>query len=258
MTRKKSKPDAGGRTRWVIAFLALTLVAALAACGKPREAPPPWKVIDAPTLKAMMGSGKNITLINTMSEIECLDHRIPGSRCVACEEIEANAPAVLPADKDQVIVLYCESAGCYRSCRGATAAIQHGYRQIYVLDRGMPAWKQAGYSMESIERIPRVSIPALRASTLKEMLAEREDLFLLDVRSEKSYKEGHIVGAVNIPMYRLSRRYAEIPLNRTVILIDDRGFRTFLAGSYLDMKGYRVMRLFGGMQGWEKIQRKNG
>ena len=32
------------------------------------------------------------------------------------------------------------------------------------------------------------------------------------------------------------------------------GFRTFLAGSYLEMKGYRVMRLFGGMQGWQEMQ----
>jgi len=233
------------------------LLAALWACGKTQEAPPPWKVIDAPTLKAMMAAGKNISVINTMSEIECLDHRIPGTQCVACEEIE-RSPSVLPADKDQVIVLYCESAGCYRSCRAAGAAIQYGYRKVHVLNGGMPAWKQAGYSMESIERIPRGSIPAVRALTLQQMLVERDDILLVDVRSEKSYKEGHIEGTVNIPLYRLSRRYAEMPLDRTVVLIDDRGFRTFLAGSYLETKGYRVMRLFKGMQGWAEIQGKNG
>jgi rhodanese-related sulfurtransferase len=40
-----------------------------------------------------------------------------------------------------------------------------------------------------------------------------------------------------------------------VVLIDDRGFRTFLAGSYLEMKGYRVMRLFGGMEDWQAMQK---
>ena len=70
------------------------------------------------------------------------------------------------------------------------------------------------------------------------------------------YKEGHIEGAVNIPLYRFSSSYAEIPLDRTVVLVDDRGFRTFLAGSYLEMKGYRVMRLFGGMQGWQEMKAK--
>jgi rhodanese-related sulfurtransferase len=55
-------------------------------------------------------------------------------------------------------------------------------------------------------------------------------------------------------MHRLSSSYAEIPLDRTLVLIDDRGFRTFLAGSYLELKGYQVMRLFGGMQDWQAMQ----
>jgi len=230
----------------------LVLLVALAACGKPAEAPPPWKVVDASTLRALMASDKGLLVFNTMSEIECLDHRIPGTQCLACEEIESNI-TLLPADKDQVIVFYCESAGCYRSCRGAGAAVKAGYRQVHVLDRGMPAWKQAGYSMESIERIPRGSIQSVRASALKQMIAERKDLLLVDVRSEQSYREGHIEGAVNFPLYRLSRSYAEIPLDRTLVLIDDQGFRTFLAGSYMEMKGYRVMRLFGGMQSWQEM-----
>jgi rhodanese-related sulfurtransferase len=107
--------------------------------------------------------------------------------------------------------------------------------------------------MESIERIPRGSIQSVRASALKQMIAERKDLLLVDVRSEQSYREGHIEGAVNFPLYRLSRSYAEIPLDRTLVLIDDQGFRTFLAGSYMEMKGYRVMRLFGGMQSWQEM-----
>jgi hypothetical protein len=52
----------------------------------------------------------------------------------------------------------------------------------------------------------------------------------------------------------LSQRYDEIPLDRTVVLVDDRGFRTFLAGSYLERKGCKVMRLFAGMRGWQEMQ----
>ena len=231
---------------------ALMFTLTLAACGKPAEAPLPWKVIDAPTLRAMMASDKDLLVFNTMSEIECLDHRIPGTKCLACEEIEKNV-TLLPADKNRDLVFYCESAQCYRSCRGAGAAVKAGYTQVHVLDRGMPAWKQAGYSMETVERIPRGSIPSVRAADLSRMIAERKDLLLVDLRSESSYREGHIEGAVNFPLYRLSRNYAEIPMDRTLVLLDDRGFRTFLAGSYLEMKGYKVMRLFGGMQAWQEM-----
>jgi rhodanese-related sulfurtransferase len=232
--------------------MALMLILALAACSKPQEAPPPWKVIDAPTLRAMMASDKELTVYNTMSEIECLDHRIPGTKCLSCEEIE-NSASVLPADKNRAVVLYCESEGCYRSCRAADAAIRYGFKQVYLLAGGIPAWKQAGYPMESVERIPRQPVVSVKAPELKEMLGERKDILLVDIRSERSFKEGHIDGAVNIPLYRITRRYDEIPLDRTVVLIDDRGFRTFLAGSYLERKGLKVMRLFAGMRGWQEM-----
>jgi rhodanese-related sulfurtransferase len=238
--------------RWIMSATALILLVALAACTKPQEAPSPWKTIDAPTLSAMMVSDKGLPVYNTMSELECLDHRIPGTQCLACEDVENN-PSLLPPDKERAIVFYCESAGCYRSCRAAEAAVKAGYRQIHVLEGGIPAWKKAGYSVETIERIPRGSIQSVRAEALKQMLVERQDLLVVDVRSEKSYKKGHIEGALNVPLYRFSANYAQIPLDRTVVLVDDRGFRTFLAGSYLEMKGYRVMRLFGGMQAWQEM-----
>lgn len=241
------------------AFIRLALLAAgiiilaLAACGKPAETPTPWKVVDASTLRAMMADDRELPVYNTMSEIECLDHRIPGSQCLACEEIEKDI-SLLPPDKNRVLVFYCESAGCYRSCRAAGAAVKAGYTQVHVLDKGMPAWKQAGYAMETVERIPRGSIPSVRAPALKQMIAEQKDLLLVDLRSERSFAAGHIDGAVNVPLYRLGREYSAVPLDRTLVLIDDRGFRTFLAGSYLEMKGYRVLRLFGGMQAWQDMQ----
>jgi len=234
---------------------ALILILALVACTKPQEPPTPWKTIDAATLKAMMASGKVMGVFNTMSEIECLDHRIPGTKCLSCEEIE-NSAVGLPADRDQALIFYCESEGCYRCCRAADAAMRYGYKEVYLLSGGMPAWKQAGYSLESVERIPRMPIVSVKAPELREMLAKSKDILLVDIRSEKSFKEGHIEGAVNIPLYQITRRYDEIPLDRTVVLIDDRGFRTFLAGSYLERKGLKVMRLFAGMRGWQEMLAK--
>ena len=46
----------------------------------------------------MMASDKELPVFNTMSELECLDHRIPGTRCLACEDVENN-PSILPPDK---------------------------------------------------------------------------------------------------------------------------------------------------------------
>src|SRR5512136_1797524 len=122
---------------WLIMPAALILILALVACAKPQETAPPWKTIDAPALKSMMASGKNIGVFNTMSELECLDHRIPRTQCLACEEIE-NSASVLPANKEGSLVFYCESEGCYRSCRAADAAMRYGYKEVYLLAGGIP------------------------------------------------------------------------------------------------------------------------
>lgn len=238
-----------------IVLAASILILVLWACSKPPEPAPPWKSIDAAALQAMMKSGRAVTVINVMSEIDCRDHRIPGSQCVSCEEIEKDANR-LPADKERVLVFYCESERCYTSCRAADAALKHGYRNVYTLAGGMPAWKMAGYPVESVERIPRGLIRSVRAETLRTWMAERKDLFILDIRSEKFYEAGHIDGAVNIPEYRLHTRYAEIPLNRLIVLVDNRGFRSFLAASYLERKGFSTARLFGGMKHWQEMQAK--
>jgi len=235
----------------------LVLVLALAACAKPQEPATPWKTVDAPALRSMMAADRPVTVINTMSEIECLDHRIPGSLCIPCEDIEAGRAALPPAE-EQVIVLYCESEACYRSCRAAEAAVSRGYGNVYILKDGMPAWKEAGFPVETVERVPRAPIRSVKAPALKNMMGQRKDLLLIDIRSEGEFREGHIPGAVNIPMYRMSRRYAEIPFDRQLVLIDNRGFRTFLAGSYLERKGYKVLRLFGGMKDWNAMESKPG
>jgi len=103
------------------------------------------------------------------------------------------------------------------------------------------------------ERIPRKAIQSVKPPVLRQWMMEKRDLYLLDIRPEKVFKQGHIEGAVNIPMYQLHRRYEELPLNHLLILVDNRGFRTLLAASYLSRKGYNAQRLFGGMAKWEAM-----
>jgi len=88
---------------------------------------------------------------------------------------------------------------------------------------------------------------------LARWLLEKRDLLILDIRREARFREGHLPGAINIPLFRLHERYQELPLNRPVLVVDDRGLRSFLASSYLVRKGIAdVTRLFGGMERWQE------
>ena len=192
-----------------------------------------------------------------MSEIECLDHRIPGTQLPGLRGYREQ-PLRLAGRQGPGHRLLLRKRGLLPELPGRRCG------PTVTATNRCTSWKAAflsGRRRDTPWR-PSSESPGDRSSrsgplALKQMLAERKDILLVDVRSEKSYKEGHIEGAVNIPLYRFSRSYSEIPLDRTVILVDDRGFRTFLAGSYLEMKGYRVMRLFGGMQGWQEMRQRS-
>jgi len=206
-----------------------------------------WKIVEVQTLHDWLQKEK-ITLVNVMSRIECLDHRIPGSLCIACEEFEKRLSEI---PREGKLILYCETEGCTRSCQAGEVAVRKGMTNIYILKGGMPAWKQAGYILESPKRIQRVPVKAIKANGFKSFLARHRNAVIMDIRSEPSYLRNHLPEAVNIPFYQLHKRYRELSKDRPILIVDDQGFRSFLAGSYLVRKGFQdVSRLFGGMAKW--------
>lgn len=67
----------------------------------------------------------------------------------------------------------------------------------------------------------------------------RKGAVILDVRTEREYKTGHIAGSVNIP---LSRLHADtLPLNpsKTYITVCSHGLRSVKAQSLLKDRGYK-------------------
>jgi len=195
---------------------------------------------------SLIKDGKAIT-VDTMSYIECMDHRIPGSLCIALEEFDRGAPSLLK-DKKKPIIFYCESNNCVRAGEAYQKATAMGYEDIYVLKGGLPEWKRAGYDVEIMNRIRRMPVVSVKIAQLQKMLTEKKDILILDVRTEAMFKEGHIEGAINIPMYMLHRKLHTIPKNRMVIVVDESGKRSFIACSLLIGKGFKdVLRLFGGM-----------
>jgi len=232
---------------WTVALLS-----ALSAVSSVQAAEPAPNLLEPAELRQMLERGEDTVLIDAMSHLECMDHSIPGSLCVADEEFLAKAPKLFP-DKNRHLVFYCGSNRCCRSGETAAMALQHGYARISVLKGGIPAWKKAGYGTVSQERIPRLPVASIKPERLARWLLEKRDLLILDIRREARFREGHLPGAINIPLFRLHERYQELPLNRPVLVVDDRGLRSFLASSYLVRKGIAdVTRLFGGMERWQE------
>ena len=80
-------------------------------------------------------------------------------------------------------------------------------------------------------------------------ISDAENL-LVDVRTEKEFSEGHIAGAINIPLDVLRMRLHELPKDREILIYCQIGLRGYLACRILEQEGFCVKNLSGGYRTW--------
>ena len=74
----------------------------------------------------------------------------------------------------------------------------------------------------------------------------RTGALLLDVREPDEFAEGHLPGAVNLPLSQMRARYAELPKDRDIWVCCRVGQRAYYATRFLAQHGYRARNLSGG------------
>ena len=84
-------------------------------------------------------------------------------------------------------------------------------------------------------------------------LLERKDALLLDVRTEGEYQNGHIPGAVNIPLDELRERLSELDQEKTLYVNCQSGLRSYLACRILSQNGFSCKNLAGGYRFYEYV-----
>jgi phage shock protein E len=75
---------------------------------------------------------------------------------------------------------------------------------------------------------------------------------LIDVRTPEEYAQGHLPGAVNIPVDQLTMRLDKIPKDRPIILYCQSGKRSASALRILSSHGFRAVYDLGAMSHWSE------
>jgi rhodanese-related sulfurtransferase len=100
------------------------------------------------------------------------------------------------------------------------------------------------------------SEPARRITTGEARAAlEKGEAFILDVRSQPEYNEGHIKGARLLPRRELNARVNELPKDKLIVTYCACPFDHLSIEAALDLKrkGYQnVGALQGGLNAWSK------
>lgn len=94
---------------------------------------------------------------------------------------------------------------------------------------------------------------------VKEMIDNKEDILILDVRTEAEFAQGSLNGAVNIPDYKIEERYKELNANKDkpIVVICAAGVRSKAAAEKLSKLGFtNVYNMLGGMNQWWKVYGK--
>jgi rhodanese-related sulfurtransferase len=112
--------------------------------------------------------------------------------------------------------------------------------------------RTAGSEMEAIADGTK-EIGAEELRVMLEVEDEGERPILVDVREAHEWKQGHLKGAVHVPLGRLDEAVTDIDRNRKVVLYCASGKRS-IDGSYvLKRHGFpRVQSLAGGIAAWSR------
>jgi hydroxyacylglutathione hydrolase len=97
-------------------------------------------------------------------------------------------------------------------------------------------------------------IAQLSAGELRTRLARSEQLTLVDVRTTREWRAGHLDEAVSIPVGEITRRAGELRGAGTVATMCEGGFRSGLAASVLKRVGVDVVNVTGGMHACRALE----
>jgi glyoxylase-like metal-dependent hydrolase (beta-lactamase superfamily II)/rhodanese-related sulfurtransferase len=111
------------------------------------------------------------------------------------------------------------------------------------LEGGIEGWEESGRELAATEQ--------MAPDELRERLREGSQLTVLDVRRPPEWREGHIEGALHVPLAELPARAGELPQDAPLAIICASGYRSSIASSVLERMGIRrVSNVVGGMTAW--------
>ena len=113
-------------------------------------------------------------------------------------------------------------------------------------DTAAPVAEQ-GAESAALDLAPEVDVHTVA------QVKDRDDVYLLDVREQWEYDEGHIPGVTLLPLGEVPARMSEIPTDKEVIVTCRSGNRSGQAVDFLRQNGFdNVHNMQGGIVAWEQ------
>lgn len=92
--------------------------------------------------------------------------------------------------------------------------------------------------------------PTISLIQLDQLLDEKTEIQLIDLRNSASFQKYHIKGAINIPFRELEYSINKLDPNQRIVLYCSRGGQSMLASNRLSALGYQVINVANGLNNY--------
>ena len=186
-------------------------------------------------------------LLDTRSKETFVQAHVPGSvHLEADSQLSNRIGFAFPSDAPVILLL--SDASDYEQVVYSLARV--GYDNVIgYLSEGLDVWEKMGLPLTSGD------VQDLEPVELKQILETCVDgdcPEIVDVREPWEYQQGHVPGALLIPLGQLSMRVSELNPERPVAVICATGNRSQSAAALLGQKGFKtVYNVSGGTSSWK-------
>jgi rhodanese-related sulfurtransferase len=226
-------------------------------------------------LKSLQKRVANLMIFDVRTPEEYGRFCIPGGVNVPGGDLILWAEA-LRRKPETTVVVNC--AGRTRSIIGTAALLRLGLNNVHALKNGTMGWVLTGLELESAPARTAPTAPHQSRKHAREIalrIAEEEKLswvsarelldhrarndlgvtYLIDVRSEGEYEEGHIAGSLNIPGGQAVQRADDFVAvkNARIIFVSNQSARAVMAAYWYGQMGFPDVRVLqGGLEAWRE------
>jgi rhodanese-related sulfurtransferase/glyoxylase-like metal-dependent hydrolase (beta-lactamase superfamily II) len=200
---------------------------------------PPLLELAPDALLRLQQSGALV--LDTRPETQFGAGHVPGSVNIPLSgQFASWAGALLGLETDLVLVAESADRATESRMRLARVGIE---RVAGYLAGGIEAWQRANQPVEMLSHIT--------VHDLDRLQREAADLQIADVRRPAEWEEGHIAGALLLPLNQIATAMRQLDPDRSIAVHCRGGYRSAIAASLLRRAGFRnVVNVTGGFDAW--------